>query len=93
MKISPSSSFSGINRRCPVVDRYSLLENTRVSDAGSPPVECTDLLRPEDCAIALAEIQTWPGYQSTPLRSLPGMARAAGIGELLYKDGAFVPEF
>jgi diaminopropionate ammonia-lyase len=69
-----------------VVDRYSLLENTRVSDAGSPPVECTDLLRPEDCAIALAEIQTWPGYRSTPLRSLPGMARAAGIGELLYKD-------
>jgi len=69
-----------------VVDRYSLLENTRVSDADSPPVECTDLLRPEDCAIALAEIQTWPGYQSTPLRSLPGMARAAGIGELLYKD-------
>ncbi len=69
-----------------MVDRYSLLENTRVSDAGSPPVECTDLLRPEDCAIALAEIQTWPGYQSTPLRSLPGMARAAGIGELLYKD-------
>jgi len=69
-----------------VADRYSLLENTRVSDADSPPVECADVLRPEDCAIALAEIQTWPGYQSTPLRSLPGMARAAGIGELLYKD-------
>ena len=69
-----------------MVDRYSLLENTRVSDAGSPPVECTDVLRPEDCAIALAEMQAWPGYQSTPLRSLPGMARAAGIGELFYKD-------
>jgi diaminopropionate ammonia-lyase len=69
-----------------MIDRFELIENSRVSNADSPPVECADVLRPEDCALALAEIQTWPGYQSTPLRSLPGMARAAGIGELLYKD-------
>jgi diaminopropionate ammonia-lyase len=69
-----------------MADRFELIENTCVSDADSPPAECAQVLRREDCALALAEIQTWPGYQSTPLRSLPGLARAAGIGELLYKD-------
>jgi diaminopropionate ammonia-lyase len=69
-----------------MVDRFELIENTRISDADSPPAECAEVLRPEECALALAEIQTWPGYHSTPLRSLPGMAQVAGIGELLYKD-------
>jgi diaminopropionate ammonia-lyase len=69
-----------------MIDRFELIENACESNADSPPVECTDVLRPEDCALALAEIQTCSGHQSTPLRSLPGMARAAGIGELLYKD-------
>ena len=69
-----------------MADGFDLIENTRVSGADSPPPECAGVLRPKDCALALAEIQTWPGYQSTPLRSLAGMARAAGIGELLYKD-------
>ena len=69
-----------------MIDHFELIENTCVSNADSPPAECAEVLRPKDCALALAEIQTWPGYQSTPLRSLPGMARAAGIGELLYKD-------
>jgi threonine dehydratase len=68
-----------------MIDRFELIENACESNADSPPVECTDVLRPEDCALALAEIQTCSGHQSTPLRSLPGMARAAGIGELLYK--------
>jgi diaminopropionate ammonia-lyase len=69
-----------------MVDDFELITNARVSHGDSPPAECAHVLRPEDCALASAEIQTWPGYQSTPLRSLPGMARAAGIGELLYKD-------
>ncbi|WP_245593393.1 diaminopropionate ammonia-lyase [Azospirillum halopraeferens] len=33
-----------------------------------------------------AEIAAWPGYAPTPLRSLKGMARAAGIDRLWYKD-------
>ena len=69
-----------------MVDRFELMVNPRISDADSPPAKCAEVLRPEDCALALAEIQSWPGYRSTPLRSLPGMARAVGIGELLYKD-------
>jgi diaminopropionate ammonia-lyase len=35
---------------------------------------------------AKAAIQSWPGYALTPLVSLPGLARAAGIGQLRYKD-------
>jgi diaminopropionate ammonia-lyase len=67
-------------------ERFSLYENVGVSNAGSPPADCADVLRPQECATASAEIRTWPDYQATPLRFLPGLALAAGIGELFYKD-------
>jgi len=35
---------------------------------------------------ARAEITAWPGYAPTPLRSLKGLAKAAGIDRLWYKD-------
>ncbi len=69
-----------------MADRYSLIENVQVSDADFPPPECADALRPGDCASALTDIRTWPGYRPTPLRALPGLARAAGIESLSYKD-------
>ncbi|MEM7224198.1 MAG: diaminopropionate ammonia-lyase [Pseudomonadota bacterium] len=31
-------------------------------------------------------ICTWPGYEPTPLVALPGLAKAAGLGALYYKD-------
>jgi diaminopropionate ammonia-lyase len=31
-------------------------------------------------------VTRWPGYRATPLVALPGLARAAGIGALHYKD-------
>lgn len=68
------------------IDYCRLHENPRVSNAALPPAICDAVLRPEECVIACAEIKTWPGYRATPLRSLPGLARKAGIGELLYKD-------
>ena len=37
---------------------------------------------------AATEIASWPLYAPTPLRDLPGMARAVGVGALLYKDEA-----
>jgi diaminopropionate ammonia-lyase len=37
-------------------------------------------------AEAKREIASWPGYAPTPLVSLPGLARAAGITALAYKD-------
>lgn len=35
---------------------------------------------------AVAEIQSWPGYEPTPLRSLDRLAGALGLGAVLYKD-------
>lgn len=32
------------------------------------------------------EITSWPGYAPTPLTSLPGLASALGLREVLYKD-------
>lgn len=37
-------------------------------------------------AEAMAEIGAWPGYAPTPLRSLKGLAAAARIDRLWYKD-------
>jgi diaminopropionate ammonia-lyase len=37
---------------------------------------------------ARAEITAWPGYAATPLRALPDIAAAAGIGALAIKDEA-----
>ena len=37
---------------------------------------------------ARAEITTWPGYVPTPLRALPEIAAAAGLGVLRLKDEA-----
>jgi diaminopropionate ammonia-lyase len=37
---------------------------------------------------ARAVIYAWPGYKPTPLIALPGLARAAGIMRLYYKDEA-----
>jgi len=35
---------------------------------------------------AREEISSWPGYQPTPLISLPGLARAANVSSIVYKD-------
>ncbi len=37
-------------------------------------------------ARAAAEIRSWPGYQATPLHSLPGLARELEVGALWLKD-------
>ncbi|WP_247295851.1 pyridoxal-phosphate dependent enzyme [Bradyrhizobium sp. 179] len=40
-----------------------------------------------DCAgSGEKEITSWPGYRPTPLRCLDGLARAAGVRAVLYKD-------
>ncbi|WP_265307100.1 diaminopropionate ammonia-lyase [Verminephrobacter eiseniae] len=34
------------------------------------------------------QIKRWPGYVPTPLRDLKGLAKAAGVAQVLYKDEA-----
>lgn len=46
------------------------------------------LLDEAEQAAARAEIASWPGYAPTPLLALPGVAEAAGVAEVLYKDEA-----
>lgn len=63
------------------------LQNPRANRAD--PWEATPrLLTREGAAAAAAEIQAWSDYAATPLRSLPGLARAAGIAGIWYKDEA-----
>ncbi|MBP0624124.1 diaminopropionate ammonia-lyase [Cupriavidus consociatus] len=35
---------------------------------------------------AAAQIRRWPGYAPTPLVALDGLAQAAGVAQILYKD-------
>lgn len=46
----------------------------------------TGILSQAALDVAAREITTWPGYSPTPLRSLQGLAAAAGLGQILYKD-------
>lgn len=39
-------------------------------------------------ATAAREITCWPGYAETPLVALDGLARAAGVAQIRYKDEA-----
>jgi diaminopropionate ammonia-lyase len=60
----------------------------------NPRVERTRAYGEEERAIlsvaagreAFAAIGAWPGYATTPLRSLAGIARESGVAQLLYKD-------
>lgn len=48
--------------------------------------ERSRILSDRSLQIAKREIATWPGYAPTPLHSLSGMAQAAGVTGVLYKD-------
>jgi diaminopropionate ammonia-lyase len=59
--------------------------NTSHNDYG--PVQ-ERVLNAEGLKTARAVIEAWPGYKPTPLVALPGIARAAGVKRLDYKDEA-----
>lgn len=44
------------------------------------------VLSTSDFATARTEIMAWDGYEATPLVSLRALAKAVGVGEVLYKD-------
>ena len=45
-----------------------------------------NVLDADACALANAEITTWPGYQPTPLLDLSGLANTSAVDMLWYKD-------
>jgi diaminopropionate ammonia-lyase len=65
--------------------------NPRTGRGGGPALQswlAETMFSPSECAEAQTIIADWPGYAPTPLRSLPGLAADAGVGEILYKDEA-----
>jgi diaminopropionate ammonia-lyase len=62
--------------------------NPRADRAAPYGAELQAILSLEAGQAARAEIGSWPDYAPTPLRRLDGLARAAGIGALWYKDEA-----
>ncbi len=50
--------------------------------------EADALLSEAEHEAAKREITSWPGYAPTPVVNLPGVARAASVAQVLYKDEA-----
>lgn len=48
----------------------------------------SEILSLEAFSAVKREITAWPGYAPTPLHSLAGLAAAAGVGAIFYKDEA-----
>ena len=55
--------------------------------AGLPPA-ARALLAEDGHRAAVAEITRWPGYAPTPVIDLPGVAKAANVAQVYYKDEA-----
>ena len=70
----------------PMVFPTRFLLNTEVATHGSYPAELAEVLSLEAHEGVFREIASWPGYEPTPLVSLPGLAGRLGLGEILYKD-------
>jgi diaminopropionate ammonia-lyase len=63
-----------------------LFLNPRAEGGSGWPADLEGLLGVEDCAAARRDVAAWPGYAPTPLRGLPGLAQAAGLSSISYKD-------
>ena len=64
----------------------TLLVNPRFQLAEAYGEQRTSLLSAPALAQAQTVITSWPGYALTPLCALPGLARAAGVASIHYKD-------
>ncbi|WP_029007783.1 diaminopropionate ammonia-lyase [Azospirillum halopraeferens] len=70
----------------PTLHGLRLIANPAASpDALYGPRQCA-ILSPAGLAAARREIASWPGYAPTPLVALPGLAAAAGVADIRYKD-------
>ncbi|MDF3836867.1 diaminopropionate ammonia-lyase [Cupriavidus basilensis] len=74
----------------------SLLPNLRLQCTANPSVQPDAEYSERQQAIlggqaylcAEQQIKRWPGYAATPLCDLKGLAKAAGVAQILYKDEA-----
>ncbi|MDX1739599.1 MAG: diaminopropionate ammonia-lyase, partial [Alphaproteobacteria bacterium] len=54
-------------------------------DAGAYPESLDAVLSADTCERAYETIKSWDGYKESPLFQLNGLAKEAGIAEILYK--------
>lgn len=67
--------------------KFELYENPQAARAARYDAEGrADILSDRAFEVAKREITAWPDYRETPLRNLPGLARALKIGNVFYKD-------
>jgi diaminopropionate ammonia-lyase len=61
-------------------------QSNKAKITGPYPDNLKSILCLNDTDKALAEIQTWAGYEPTPLYTLAALAKQIGVGEIYYKD-------
>ncbi|GAB7541592.1 diaminopropionate ammonia-lyase [Cupriavidus sp. 8B] len=64
----------------------NLLPNPALSRAEPYGAHRAAILSELALAAARREISAWEGYQPTPLKALPNLAAALGVGQIHYKD-------
>ncbi|PLX39512.1 MAG: diaminopropionate ammonia-lyase [Hyphomicrobiales bacterium] len=70
------------------VSDYTICLNSHADRAAPYGRVQSDVLNDDAFAVARATISAWPGYATTPLVSLPGIAAAANVAALHYKNEA-----
>lgn len=67
-------------------DKVVLFHNDNSDEATWETAAHGRVISPEGLQAAKSEIQSWAGYDPTPLISLTGLAGALGVKNILYKD-------
>ena len=65
---------------------YSLCLNALCDPRAPYGAEQAGVVSDDGYRAAMASIGSWPGYTPSPLRRLDGIAAAAGLGAVFYKD-------
>jgi len=65
---------------------FSLQLNALCDDAAAYGPEQASVIDADGVRSAMASIGSWPGYKPSPLVRLDGVAAAAGVGAVFYKD-------
>jgi diaminopropionate ammonia-lyase len=80
---------AGQERWAPGLGRsVELYLNPRAERDGAYDAAKRAILNDKALDVARSAISAWPGYRPTPLRPLPGLARATGVAAVHYKDEA-----
>lgn len=80
-------AVTNVNAPAPLAVRPTMflkLDQNRDEPYATP--ERARILSDRALQVAKREIVTWPGFSPTPLHSLAGIAKAAGVASVMYKD-------